>query len=49
MLSAKVVVHEVERNCVLVILDPLGVRVGQSRQATDVHSHRKVLPFGVGR
>jgi len=45
--TAEVVIHEVQREGVLVILDFLRERIGQSSEAAHVHPHGKILPFGV--
>ena len=45
MNAAEVVIHEVERERVLVVLDFLGECIRQPRKAAHVHPHRKILPF----
>lgn len=45
--AAEVVVHEVERDGVLVILNFLGKSVRQTREPAHSHSHRQILAFDV--
>ena len=47
MNPAKVVVHVMERNRVLQILQLFTERIGQSRESTDRHSHRQILALNV--
>jgi hypothetical protein len=46
---AEIVVHEVQRNVVLQILDLFAESVGQSGEAAHLHSHREILAFRVTR
>ena len=46
--TAEVVVHEVKRHLIGVVLDLFAESVCQSREPPHPHSHRNVLPLGVG-
>jgi hypothetical protein len=43
--AAEVVVHEVQRNCVPVVLQLLAESACQPRKTAHPHPHRKVLSF----
>ena len=47
MNPAKIVIHEIERQRVLVILQLLGKSIRQSREPSHQHAHREVLPLNV--
>lgn len=47
MKLAEVVVHEVQGDCIGVVLDLLGESVSEPREAAHVHTHCEVLTLDV--
>ena len=47
MLTAEVVIHEVQRYAVSVVLDLLGKRIGQAGEAADRHAHGQIVALDV--
>lgn len=45
MNPAKVIVHEIDRDCINVILNLLGKGIGEAGKAAHAHAHGEVLSF----
>ena len=49
MNPAKIIIHKIERQSVLVVLQFLTEPIGQSRESAHRHSHREILTLRVAR